>query len=209
VYTPAYYDKTYDLSKLKKVYYIVEPFSGFKGSAHSFLSFEFDSNEFLAISVEIRKEKGETFSALKGLLNQYEIMYVAADERDVVKLRANYRKDLVYVYPVKTTQQKAQNLFLSIAARINKLKDKPEFYNTVMNNCTTNIAAHVNSISPKRAPWSLSYILPAYSDKYAYDLGLIDTDLPFEQARQTYLINDRSIKFANDPAYSIKIRETL
>ena len=84
-YTVSYYDKTYDISKLKNVYYIVEPFSTFAGSAHTFVSFEFEGNDFLAISVEIRKEKGEKFSAWKGMFNQYEMMYVIADERDVVK----------------------------------------------------------------------------------------------------------------------------
>ncbi len=160
-YTKNYYDKTYDLSTLKKVYYIVEPFSGFPGSAHTFLSFEFSTTTgttiasstrgFLAISVEIRKEQGETFSALKGLFNTYEIMYVIADERDVVKLRSNYRKDLVYVYPVKTTEAKAQDLFIDMVKRTNKLKDNPEFYNSITNNCTTNIVRHVNTITPKKS----------------------------------------------------------
>lgn len=207
-YTTNYYDKTFDLNKIKGVSYIVEPFSGFAGAAHTFLSFEFEGNTFLAVSVEIRKEVGESFSPLKGLFNNYEIMYVLADERDAIKLRSNYRKDLVYVYPVKTTKEKTQALFLDIIARVNELKDTPEFYNSAINNCTTNIASHVNTISPNRIPLSLALIMPADSDKLAYKLGLLDTDLPFEQAREKFLINERALKYADDPLFSVKIRQT-
>ncbi len=207
-YTPNYYDKTYDLNQIKKVYYIVEPFAGFKGSAHTFLSFEFANNQFVAISIEIRKEKGESFSPIKGLFNQYELMYVIADEKDVIKLRSNYRKDLVYVYPAKADTASARSLFLSMVNRANDLKDHPEFYNSVTNTCTTNIADHINTIAPHKVPrWNLDVLLPEYSDKLAYDLGLIDTTLPFDQARAQYLINDRAEKYANDPDFSVKIRE--
>ncbi|MES2215797.1 MAG: DUF4105 domain-containing protein [Patescibacteria group bacterium] len=206
-YTAHYYDKKFDLSKLKKVYYVVEPFSGFAGAAHTFLSFEFDGYQFMAISVEIRKEKGETFSALKGLFNQYELMYVIADERDVIKLRSNYRKDDVFVYPIRTTPEKARALFLDMIARANGIKEKPEFYNTLTNTCTTNIVSHVNKISPKRVPFSLKVLFPAHSDELAYKLGLIDTDLSFDEARMRYKINDRALKYADDPNFSVKIRE--
>jgi hypothetical protein len=207
-YTINYYDKTFDLNKIKKVWYIVEPFADFKGAAHTFLSFEFENNNFVSISIEIRKEKGETFAATKGLLNRYEIMYVVADEKDVIKLRSNYRKDDVFVYPIKTTPDKAQALFIDMLARANKLKDSPEFYNSLTNNCTNNIAWHVNKITPNKVPSiSLDYVLPAYSDVLAYKLGLIDTDLSFEQARQKYHINERAMKYADDPDFSVRIRE--
>jgi len=205
-YTSGYYDKTYDLTKIKKVWYIVEPFSGFVGSAHTFLSFEFEGDQFVSISVEIRKEKGESFSAVKGLFNSYELMYVIADERDVVKLRSNYRKDLVYVYPIKTTQEKTKALFLDMIERTNKLKEQSEFYNTLTSTCTTNIMQHVNKITPQKVPFSYKVLLPSYSDKLAYDLGLIDTTLSFEEARAKYLINDRALKYGNSPDFSVKIR---
>lgn len=207
-YTPEYYDKTYDLNKLEKVWYIVEPFSGIPGSAHTFLSFEFEDQEFVSISVEIRKEKGEAYHPVKGLFNKYELMYVIADERDVIKLRSNYRKDLVYVYPVRTTTEKAKQLFLDMVTRANELNKNPEFYNTITNTCTTNIVDHINKITPKKVPlFSLRILLPANSDKLAYELGLIDTDLSFEEARQRFYINDKAIKYADDPEFSVKIRE--
>jgi hypothetical protein len=206
-YTPNYYDKTFDLNKIKKVYYVVEPFSSTKGAAHTFLSFEFEGNNFVAISIEIRKEKGEIFSAVKGLLRQYEIMYVIADERDVVKLRSNYRKDLVYIYPAKTTPEKMRSLFLDMVSEANKLVDKPEFYNSITNSCTSKIADHINNISPKRIPWSFKILFPKNSDKLAYDLGLLDTNLPWSEVRAKFLINDKALKYANDPDFSMKIRK--
>ena len=109
-YTPAYYDKTFDLDALESAWYIVEPFSDWEGAAHTFLSFGFAGGEYLAISVEIRKEEGETFSALKGLLKRYEVMYVIADERDVIKVRTNYRRDDGYLYPVKATREQIRAL---------------------------------------------------------------------------------------------------
>lgn len=206
-YLTNYYDKTFDLNKLKKVWYIVEPFSGYVGAAHTFLSFEFEGDEFVSISVEIRKEKGESFSAVKGLLRQYELMYVIADERDVIKLRSNYRKDQVFVYPVKADGEKSKALFLDMIARANKLKDEPEFYNTLTSTCTTNIVDHVNKITPKRVPFSLDILFPAESDKLAHEVGLLDTDLSLEEARARYLINEKALKYANDPKFSIRIRE--
>lgn len=208
-YTAAYYDKTYDLTKLKRAYYIVEPFSNWKGSAHTFVSFEFEGSQFLAISVEIRKEKGESFSAWKGLFEQYEIMYVIADERDAVKLRSNYRHDMVFIYPIKTTPDKAQQMFLEMVQRANQLRDRPEFYNTLTNTCTTNLVRHVNTIVPGKIPWwSYKVLFPGYSDQLAYDLGLIDTNLSFADARQHFQINVRAEKYANSPDFSVKIRQT-
>ena len=205
-YTPGYYDATFDLSKIKNVYYIVEPFSGYVGAAHTFLTFEFEGDKFVSISVEIRKEKGESFSAVKGVLRQYELMYVVADERDVVKLRSNYRKDKVFVYPIKTTPEKMREVFVSMVTRANTLKEKPEFYNTLVSNCTTNLARHVNEITPGRVSWNITYLLPENSDKYVYDRGMIDTTLPFEEARTAHYINDLAKKYADSPDFSLKIR---
>lgn len=205
-YTPAYYDATFDLNKIKNIYFVVEPFSGYVGAAHTFLSFEFDGDKFVSISVEIRKEKGESFSAVKGLLRQYELTYVIADERDVVKLRSNYRHDKVFVYPVKTTPEKMRAVFLSMVERTNKLKAEPEFYNTIASNCTTNIAKHVNQISPKRVPWDITFILPEEADRYVYKLGLIDNALPFDETRAEHFINDMAEQYADSPDFSLKIR---
>lgn len=206
-YTPGYYDATFDLNEIKNVYFIVEPFSGHAvGAAHTFLSFEFEGDKFVSISIEIRKEKGEAFSALKGILRQYELTYVIADERDVVKLRSNYRHDKVFVYPIKTTPEKMRAIFVNMLEQANELKEKPEFYNTLWSNCTTNIAKHVNEITPGKVSWNITYLLPENADRYVYEVGLIDNTLTFEETRADHLINDLAEKYADSTDFSLKIR---
>ncbi len=205
-YTPGYYDKTFDLNKLESAWFVVEPF-GKGGAAHTFVSFGFGGNDFVAISVEIRKEKGESFSVLKGLMRQYEVMYVIGDERDLVKLRTNYRNDTVHLYPIRTTREKMRAMFVSMLDRTNKLAREPEFYNTLTNTCTTNLVAHVNLITPKKVPFSFATLLPANSDRLAYDLGMLDTNLPFEEARRRFQINELARRYGNDAEFSVRIRE--
>lgn len=206
-YTPGYYDSTFNLNEIKNVYFIVEPFSGHAvGAAHTFLSFEFEGDKFVSISIEIRKEKGEAFSALKGILRQYELTYVIADERDVVKLRSNYRHDKVFVYPIKTTPEKMRAIFVNMLEQANELKEKPEFYNTLVSNCTTNIAKHVNEITPGKVSWNITYLLPENADRYAYEVGLIDNTLTFDETRAAHIINDLAEKYADSTDFSLKIR---
>lgn len=202
------YDKTFDLGTLESVWYMVEPFSGHgAGAAHTLVSFGFEGGEYVAISAEIRKEKGEKFSPVKGLLRQYELVYVIADERDVIKLRSNYRKDKVFLYPIETSKENMRRMFISMLERANKLSSEPEFYNTLTNTCTTNLVAHVNEITPRRIPFSYKVLMPAYSDELAHELGLIDPSRPIEELRATYQINERAELYAEDPLLSVRIRE--
>ena len=204
-YTPDYYDKTFDLRQLDSAWFFVEPF-GKMGAAHTFVSFGFGGRDFLAISIEIRKEKGESFSPLSGLLRRYEVMYVIGDERDLVKLRTNYRNDRVYLYPIRTTRERKVAMFVSMLERANALRARPEFYNTLTNTCTTNLVEHVNEIVPERIPLRPAVLLPANSDRLAYDLGLIESARSFEETRTAAQINDLARRFADDPDFSRKIR---
>ncbi len=209
-YTPDYYDATYNISDITRIWFAVEPFLKTKiGAAHTLVSFEFNDGRYLAISVEIRKEVGESFSPLKGILRNYELMYVIADERDVLGLRAIHRKDDVFLYPIKTTPEHAQQLFVSMLTRAQQLQQHPEMYNTATNNCTTNIAAHVNELFPNRIPWDSTFLLPETADEYALSIGLLDTDLPIEKAREKYHINERAIQFENNSDFSKKIRTDI
>jgi hypothetical protein len=203
-----YYDKTFDLDKINSVWYMIEPFSGQKqGTAHTLLSFGFDDGSYVSISAEIRKEKGEAFSVVKGLLRQYELVYIVADEQDVIKLRSNYRKDEVFLYPVNASKEKIRELFVSMLTRANKLAAEPEFYNTFTNNCTTSIVAHVNEISPKKVPFSFKVVMPAYSDELAQQIGLLDDSISLEALRAKYKINERAERYGDDPEFSKGIRE--
>ncbi|HEX7155035.1 MAG TPA: DUF4105 domain-containing protein [Thermoanaerobaculia bacterium] len=204
-FTPAWDDRTYDLRKLDSVWFLVEPFGEWDGPAHTFVSFGF-GDEFVGISVEIRKEQGESFSPWRGLVRQYELAYVVGDERDLVKLRSNYRKDDVYLYPVRTTPERMRKMFVDMLTRANAVAEKPEFYNTLTNTCTTNIVRHANQVVPERVPWSTAILLPGKSDRFAYELGLIDTDVPPEELRKKYRINDLAARYADDPQFSLRIR---
>jgi hypothetical protein len=205
----AHYDKTFDLKELETVWFMVEPFSGHGfGAAHTLLSFGFEDDSYVSVSVEIRKEEGESFSPVKGLFRQYELTYVVADERDVLKLRTNYRKDNVYLYPIKVTKEKARELFVSMLQRADKLTKEPEFYNTLTSTCTTNIVDHVNTLSPGKVPFSFKTLMPAYADEYALTLGLIDDEeTDIMKLRAKYQINEKAEKYADDPEFSKLIRE--
>jgi hypothetical protein len=208
-YDIHYEDRTYNLNDLQSLWFIVEPFSWWKGPAHTFLSFGFKDGRYIAISVEIRKERGEAFSALYGFFNQYELMYVVGDERDLIQLRTNFRKDDVYLYPARVTNEKLRELFLSMLERVNQLRSHPEFYNTLTNTCTTNIVRHINAIAPHKVPFSFKVLFPAYSDRLAYDLGLLDTTLPFDEVREHYHINERAVLAGGKPEFSALIRKGL
>ena len=199
-------DRKYDLHRLESVWYVVEPFATWRGPAHTFLSFGFGDGEYVAISVEIRKEQGETFSPLLGLLRQYELAYIVGDERDLIGLRANHRHDDVHLYPMRATPDAARALFVSMLERANALAAQPEFYNTLTSTCTSNIVDHVNLIAPAPIPLSYKTVLPAYSDDLAFDLGLIDTNLPREQFRAAFRINDLAAQHADSEDFSTAIR---
>lgn len=210
-YTPKYYDETFDLDSIESVYYIIEPFSDFDGPAHTMLSFGFENGSYIVVSSEIRKEKWESFSPWLWLINTYEMVYIIWSERDLIKLRANYRKDDVFLYPIQTSQANMKNLFISVLKRADILSKQPEFYNTLTNTCTTSILDHVNELrvwnDKKTIQWSKQIFLPSHSDQIAYDAGFIDTDLSLEEARKYYQINELSQKYAQHEEYSQLIRK--
>ena len=206
-YTVSWYDRTWDLREITSLWYLVEPFGDTQGPAHTLVSFGFSDGSYLAISAEIRREAGESFSPIRGMLRQYELMYVVADERDVIRLRTNFRKDQVYLYPMRAGPEQRRRMLVSMLERVNRLREHPEFYNTLTNTCTTNIVRHANEIASRRVPLSYKVLLPGYSDRLAYDLGWIDTDLPFEEAKARYHINARALRYGNHPDFSRLIRE--
>lgn len=199
-------DRRLDLRRLESVWFVVEPFATWRGPAHTFLSFGFDDGQYIAISAEIRRERGEAFSPFKGLLRQYELIYIVGDERDLIGLRANHRRDDVYLYPVRTTAASMRALLLSMLDRVNALATQPEFYNTLSNNCTSNIVDHIELITPGRVPFSFKTLLPAYADDLAFDLDLIDTPLPRESYRAAHQINDLALAHADREDFSKGIR---
>ena len=207
-FTVDYYDRTFDLKHLETAYFVVEPIGEtFDGLAHTLLTFRFEDDQYVAISVEIRREQGEHFSPIAGMYKEYELIYVIGDERDLIKLRTNYRKDTVYLYPIVAPRETVRRLFMDMIERVNRLRNNPEFYHTLVSSCTTNIVGHVNRIAPGQVPFSYKVLLPGYSGRLAYDLGLIDTGVSFEEVQRRCRIDERAREIGDDPRFSILLRE--
>lgn len=207
---PAYYDRTYDLNGVNKIWYVTEPFNENKVAGHTFVSFEFNNGDFLAISIEARKTKAQEYSIWKGAMRTYPLVYVAADERDVILLRANLRKDQVYVYPVKLSKpENARLLLTDMLTTMNELvTTKPRWYHTLFANCTSAIVTHINKLSPDRvSKFSWQLWLTASADELALKSGLLDTELSIEEARKKYNINEASMKAGDVVSYSQDIRK--
>ena len=206
-FTPAYYDKTFDVRKLESVDLIAVYWMG-PAIAHTFVSFGFEGGDQLAVSIETRKEVGEGYSTIKGFFKQFELYYVVADERDVIRLRTNYRKDPpedVYVYRVRAPIDNGRRLFVEYMRELNELKDRPKFYNTLIHNCTTTIWLNTR-INPGHLPFSWKLLASGYVPKYLYEAGRLDTTLPFEELQRLSLVNARAQAADQDPTFSARIR---
>ncbi len=205
-YVLNYDDRTYDLNDLETLDFIICPFNGAPSLAHTMLSFGFRDGQYLAVSVEVRLEEGEVFSAIGGALRQFEIMYVVADERDVIKLRTEVRKADVYIYRTRATKEQVRALFVDVMKRVNTLRKRPEFYDTLMNNCTTNIVAHINHVMPGMIAWDPTSVLTGYSDRTAYSLGLLVDYGSFEETKRRAHVNALARRFSDDSRFSQRIR---
>ena len=205
-YTVRLYSKTYDLRKLTSIDLIVVPFNDNPAIAHVALSFGFEDKDFFISSVEIRKRTGQSYSALAGFFNQYTIMYVLTDERDFIWKETTGFQQEAYIYRTKATPRQAQEMFVDIVGRVNKLVREPEFYNSITNNCTTNIRNHVNHLLPDKVPYNYHVLLPGYAPEMAYDLGLIEKKGTFEETKAAAKVNYNAYLYADDPQFSRKIR---
>lgn len=207
--TEHWTDGVYDLSRLERVWFALSPFSPrFKGVAHPFLSFEFSDSQFLAVSVEARKEVGESYSPFSGLFRKYETMIVLGTEQDLLGLRAVAWADPMFVYPVAATREQTRELFLALLTRAQQIEATPEFYNTITNNCTTNILEPVNRMA-RRKVGPIVGMLPGYSLEAAFDRGWIDTSLSIDEARTAHLMNDRIRASIDEADFSHRIRAHL
>lgn len=192
-YTAAYRERSYDLRRLDRAWLVLSPFgTGWRGPAHVFLSFGFSDGTFVSVSVEARREAGEEYSLVKGMLRRYELMYVVAEERDAIGLRAAVWDDAVHLYPIRAEAPHVRAVFVEMMRRVDGISRRPEFYNTLTNNCTTNILDPVNRVARPRIPYGPRILLPGYLDEVAYARGLVDTELPLEDARAAFRVNERA-----------------
>ena len=209
-FTPAYYDRSFDLRQLDSVDLLAVYWMG-PAIAHVFLSFGFQGKDYVAISIEARKERGEGYSSIEGFFRQYELHYVVADERDVIRVRTNYRRDPpedVYLYRLRGTREDARRLFLEYLAEVNRLKDRPEFYNTLITNCTTNIWLH-SRVVPGRPSLSWRVLISGYVPELLRDSGRLESELPFAELRRRSRINDLAMAADKADDFSQRIRAHL
>jgi hypothetical protein len=207
-YVPGWEARRYDLSRIATAWYVLVPFSRrFRGPAHAFVSFGFDDGQFVAISIEARREQGEGYGLIKGLLRRFELLYVIGDEQDLIGRRAVYDGSDVYLYPIRAGRESIRGVFHAMLERANGIREHPEFYNTFTNNCTLNLVHHVNQLVPGRIPSSWKIILPGYSDAVIHHLGLIDSAGTLEEARSRFRINERARAAWGTPDFSIRIRQ--
>ena len=176
--------------------------------AHTIVSFGFREGARLAFSIEVRKESDERFSTIGGFFKLYELTIIAADERDVVRLRSNIRGEDVRIYRLRITPDHAQKLLREYIEEANDLAYTPRFYNTLTSNCTTLAFELMRAVHPG-LPLDARIVLAGYLPNYAYELGATDTSLPFEKLRQLSRIGDRAMLADSDPGFSAKIREGL
>lgn len=206
-YDVRHYDRTVNLEDLRSVdLYMV--YWGSPLMAHTMMSFGFGDDAYVCFSIETRKEQGEGYSAVKGLFRQFELTYVIADERDVVRLRTNYRNgEDAYLYRLKTTPEAARRLFLDYVNRANRLREQPEWYNAVTDNCTTGI--RTQRAATDRAPWDYRVLVNGLGNELLYARGRIATNLPLAELKERGHINARAKAADQADDFSRQIRVGL
>lgn len=205
-YDVRYYDLNFRLEDVRTVDFLIVPFKETDLLAHTMFSFGLADGRQFIISVEARLGPDETYTAVSGAGRKYPLMYVIGDERDLILLRTAVRNVEVFLYRGRATPEQTQNLLVDMLTRTNKLYREPEFYDSLTNNCTTNLVKHINKMYPGKVPADWRVLLPGHSDRLAYELGLLELNGPFEMARQNAKINELAQMYADSPEFSKRIR---
>lgn len=206
-FAARYEEREVSISKLRAIdFYVSYWMPGPVG--HTFVSFVFEDTPPLAISIEARPEVGEGYAPLASLFKQFELIYVVGDERDLVRVRTNFRGEDVYLYRVKVSPETARKLFVVYLERINQLADRPEFYHLLSNSCTINMVRYANAIG-RRGRFDIRHYLNGLFDTFLYDTRRIATNLPFDELRRRSHINPAALAAGERSDFSARIRETL
>jgi len=204
-YDQRWETRTYNLDHIKGVDLFLSLW-GLTEIAHTIVSWEFDDGRPLAISIETRKAKGESYSTLRGFFRQYELYYVVADERDLVGLRTNYRGEQVYLYRIRIPIQQARALLIDYLTKVNRLADHPQWYNALTQNCTTTIRGHAQYAGAGRHfDWRL--LANGHVDQLLYERHQIDTDIPFDDLRSRSNITEKAKAAGDVSDFSDRIRD--
>jgi hypothetical protein len=206
-YEQRWETRKYDLDKVRGVD-IVLSYWGPTLIAHTIASWEFDDGQHLAISIETRREAGESYSALRGFFRRYELAYVVADERDLIGLRADYRGEQVYLYRLRLSAAQARSLLVDYLEEANRLAQHPRWYNALISNCTTMIRYHAQNVAAGK-PLDWRILVNGRIDELAYERGQIDTSLPFAVLRERSNITMKAKAAGIAPDFSARIRQNL
>jgi hypothetical protein len=207
-FTVQHYDQTFDLNALTSIDLFLVDW-GLGSVVHTMLSFGFNNQQYVAISIEARKERGEGYSTLRGFFRQYELTYVVADERDVVRLRTNYRQgETVYLYRIRGDKALFREVFLDYFRSINQLNNTPAWYNALLSNCTSVLRGHTRPYF-RKVLWDWRLLANGYADEMAYEKGMLDTSLPFAELKRRSIINPKAREADRDPDFSLRIRAGL
>ena len=208
-YKLSYYDEVFDVDKLNEIDFIATYWMG-PNIAHTFLSFSFSDDKHLAISIEARKVENEAYSIIRGFFKQNELYYVVASEKDLIGVRTNIRKnpsEQVYMYQIDAKLEDKKRVFLNYMNKINRLKIKPEFYNTLTTNCTTSIWDN-SLINYSNITLNWKIFISGYTASYLYENNLLKTyGLSFKELEKKSYINPFVDDKPIDKFYSYKIRK--
>jgi hypothetical protein len=204
-YTPRWETRTVRLSKITGADLFVN-YWGSPWMAHPVVSFQIEGERPVCFSIETRKELGESYSAIGGFYRQFELYYVVAEERDVVRLRACVREgETSYLYRTRMPAERARERFMEYVRSVNSLRDHPRWYHALATNCTTAIRGQ--HPAGKRHAWDWRMIVNGKADELLYERGLIVTDgLSFGELRKRALINDAAEKAGFSPDFDVQIR---
>ena len=206
-FTERWETRTYDLANLDRLDFFMSYWAG-PSIAHTIMSWAFADGQHVAISIETRKEIGETYSAIAGFFRQYELYYVVADERDVIRLRTNFRGERVYLYPLRTPRERVRRGLLQYVAAMNRLAVTPEFYNAGTENCTTTIRTNVQQMGVSM-PFDWRVLVNGRLDEMLYERRVIDTTRPFPDVKAASRIDGRARRADADPEFSRLIRDGI
>ena len=175
--------------------------------AHTLVSFGFEDGQFLCVSVEARRQRWQSYSPLWGLFRSYELMFVLGDERDIVRLRTNIRRERVYMYRVRMPPQRLRRLLLDYVRRVELLATQPDWYNSVASNCTTNLFYQGHA----SVPWWMKpgIFLNGFSARTMYRLGFLSDSLPFKELQARSEIRERALAAGDAADFSQQIRAQM
>ena len=206
-YTQRWETRVYDLTELNSVDMVISYWSGW-AIAHMLVSFGFDDGEHVAFSVEVRRLKNSAYSEIGGFFKNYGLSIIAADERDVIRVRTNVRGEDDYLYRIRMPHSAMRSLFLEYVEQASQLVDQPRFYNTITVNCTT-LVYHMMKAVVGYLPWSYRLLLTGYLPTYVYQVGGLDQRFTLEELRALGRITDRAKQSGNSESFSDDIRRGI